>query len=674
MRRVSRPACPAFMIPYLSEEQPREDARKHIEGRNLRDDGRGSGLPSLLGQELRQQLGYVFLNKCCYCESQLVGGADIDQFRPKSVYRRLAWDWRNLYLACPICNRSKGGRFPLADGSHAHPSGDYETVIMREIPLLLDPCADDPAEHLAFFDDGQVAGLTERGKTTVQVLALNRPLLVDARRKQITIAVQQGAPSHLADDMPYFEAVRQCLYANNDLRVPGFRQDALPAQQRHDAARSAVNTESDEGLDQYDTIARYVSRLRIENFGPIRLLDLDMSAPNSSEGPCFAILGENGVGKSTVLRALALTLSGSNYAQRLKLKSRAFLPKNAYEGEVRVTIPGQPDVVMKLRRNKAIEFSATASSSLVLAYGATRLLPKGRRKPKEGFPHAKIDNLFDPFLPMTNPSSWLSKIDDSRLVDVNEVLNKLLPQDHLVQLSRATNSTNIVVTVGGQAERTIAQLSDGYQSLIGMAVDIMEVLYRAYTSMKDAQGIVLIDELGNHFHPAWRLRCLSALREAFPSIQFIFSTHDPLCLRGLKAGEVAVLKRDKLGQIYALDDLPPVEKLRVEQLLMSEHFGLNSTLDPQMEDDVQRYKLLSEQGARTEAEEGLLHELTQKLTDSKYLGTTRRERLALQLVDHEGDLAIPTSSTVHATALAQSTVQRLRRLMSEMAPTQAPNP
>lgn len=665
------------MIPYLAEKQDQDETQiNHTEGQTLQERERLSGLPSRYLQELKQQLGNVFLNKCCYCESEFGPAADgdIEQFRPKSIYPRLARDWRNLYLSCSICNRSKGARFPLADGSDADPSADYNTLIKSEIPLLLDPCIDDPAEHLAFFSDGQVAGLTERGQATVQVLALNRPLLVDTRRKHIAMAVQNGAGSlPLSEAMPYSEAVRQ-YYANSYLRTPAILQDALPAQIQYDAVRSAVNTESNEGLERHNTIARYVSRLRIENFGPIRLLDLDMSAPNSSQGPCFAILGENGVGKSTVLRALALALSGSSYTQRLNLKSRALLPKNAYKGEVRVTIPGQPDIVMTMQRNKTIEFSTTASSSLVLAYGATRLLPKGRRKPKEGFPHAKIDNLFDPFLPMTNPSSWLLKIADARLADVNEVLDKLLPLDHRIQLSRPASLVSILVTVGGQTDRTIEQLSDGYQSLIGMAVDIMEVLYRAYPSMKDAQGIVLIDELGNHFHPAWRLRCLSALRTAFPFIQFIFSTHDPLCLRGLKAGEVAVLRRDKLGQIYALDDLPPVEKLRVEQLLMSEHFGLNSTLDPQMEEDVQSYKQLSEKGSRTKEEESLLNELTQKLTDSKYLGTTRRERLALQLVDYEGEDAIPTSSTVHATALAQSTVLKLRRLISEMMPAQVPKP
>lgn len=90
--------------------------------------------------------------------------------------------------------------------------------------------------------------------------------------------------------------------------------------------------------------------------------------------------------------------------------------------------------------------------------------------------------------------------------------------------------------------------------MLGMAADIMQVMYGVYDSMESAQGVVLIDELGHHFHPAWRLRCVTALREAFPGIQFIYSTHDPLCLRGLAAGEVAVLKRDKQGNVYALED------------------------------------------------------------------------------------------------------------------------
>nr|WP_294863789.1 retron system putative HNH endonuclease [uncultured Pseudogulbenkiania sp.] len=675
MRKVDRPACPDFMMEYLVNEPAREygTVASVSKFRNFYLDN-WNGLLRKRGMELRQQLKSAFSGKCCYCESSFGPTADgeIEQFRPKSLYPHLAVDWRNLYFVCPVCNRSKGARFPLKSANTV-PGAAYEATVAQEAPLLLDPCLHNPTEHLVFLEDGHVAGLTEEGQTTVQVLALNRSELVLARSQQIAIA-KKASPAEKErmtwQDAPYSEAVRQCLETESKQSVGDDYREALSAQMRYDDRLLGVDTEKGEGLENYRSVARYIKRLRIENFGPIRLLELDLSAPHSSQGPCFALLGENGVGKSTVLRALAMALSGKHYTQRLRLTSKDFLPEKAYEGEVRVGISGQPDVVMTLRRNKAIRFSSTGSTSLILAYGATRLLPRGRHKPKVGLRHAKIDNLFDPFLPMTDPAAWLATLDANRLNDVNEVLGSLLPEDHQIQLVYDQAGSGVRIVVGGNPARKVSELSDGYQSMVGMAVDIMQVMYGVYESMKDAQGVVLIDELGNHFHPAWRLRCVAALRRAFPYIQFIYSTHDPLCLRGLEESEVAVLRRDKLGGIYALDELPPVDKMRVEQLLTSEHFGLRSTLDPKMEDDVRAYEELLAKGTRTKQEDIMLNELIKKLTDTRYLGVTRRERLALKLVDYEGEPDVPATSSISAKSLSESTVLKLRSLMNEVSPIQ----
>ena len=50
--------------------------------------------------------------------------------------------------------------------------------LQAEEPLLLDPRTDDPAEHLALPDDGNVVGRGERGLATIETLGLNRTDLV----------------------------------------------------------------------------------------------------------------------------------------------------------------------------------------------------------------------------------------------------------------------------------------------------------------------------------------------------------------------------------------------------------------------------------------------------------------------------------------------------------------
>jgi len=76
-----------------------------------------------------------------------------------------------------------------------------------------------------------------------------------------------------------------------------------------------------------------------------------------------------------------------------------------------------------------------------------------------------------------------------------------------------------------------------------MACAIMKMLFERWDNLTSASAIVLIDELDAHLHPRWKMRIVSSLRKAFPQVQFIASTHDPLVLRGIRNNEVAVLRR-----------------------------------------------------------------------------------------------------------------------------------
>lgn len=127
------------------------------------------------------------------------------------------------------------------------------------------------------------------------------------------------------------------------------------------------------------------------------------------------------------------------------------------------------------------------------------------------------------------------------------------------------------------------QLSDGYRSLMAMVLDVMRGMLEEWGDLENARGLVLIDEIETHLHPRWKLRVVSALRRAMPNVQFIATTHDPLCLRGMRGGEVQVLVRDDYQQVQALAGLPDVRGLRAEQLLTSDYFGLSSTADPDVE-------------------------------------------------------------------------------------------
>ena len=148
---------------------------------------------------VKNALRHAQHEKCCYCEGRFNGLAagDVEHFRPKAYsqqdavapknypgYYWLAYTWDNLLFSCQTCNRShKRNLFPLSNQGHrARKRSDR---MAREKPLLIDPSgSDDPRDHIIFQQEIP-KGLTKRGRTTIEVLKLDRPALNDLRRERL---------------------------------------------------------------------------------------------------------------------------------------------------------------------------------------------------------------------------------------------------------------------------------------------------------------------------------------------------------------------------------------------------------------------------------------------------------------------------------------------------------
>lgn len=179
--------------------------------------------------DVRSALEQLFHGKCAYCETYYAASApvDIEHYRPKGAvaedaahggYWWIAMQWENLLPSCIDCNRKRGqrlvgasnsgaalagtaapkiqqagkkDRFPLADtGIRATAE---TTDFSRELPLLLNPCEDDPATYLAHSLDPQhptglimATGNAQqqvRANTSIQVYGLNRLKLFQDRNQ-----------------------------------------------------------------------------------------------------------------------------------------------------------------------------------------------------------------------------------------------------------------------------------------------------------------------------------------------------------------------------------------------------------------------------------------------------------------------------------------------------------
>lgn len=621
----------------------------------------------------REFLKQTFHGKCAYCESRVSAtGADhVDHFRPKGNavgldgqshpyhYVWLANTWENLYLVCQTCNMNKGNQFPLEDESKRV---KLEGPVYGEEPLLLDPCQDWPEEHLFFEDDGIVSPLSRRGEVSIQIYGLNRADLVQerlgvARHLDFLIHSWELAPGRvqITDQLRWmigasaaFAGLARQHLARWAKAWMATHSDAIPYDLEPDELAELLRYDRRQDPEVASaappapavvlTQVSYLQSVKIQNFRGLREFGLDLGHPPRT---WTMLLGENASGKSSVLQAVALALLGEKGLREIAphLDFDRMLTNGKDKGHVHLALTSEPRIIELNFQRGMLPFFTKGSEgvpSLVLAYGATRLLPRGSEYVPRG-PDQKaakrVGNLFDPYTPLSNAEGWLSSLKDL-FDDAVPTLKDLLHLSEVKGSSFEVKEGRVVVSTGYETV-SLDQLSSGYQAILALGTDIMEATPAGLRDKQGALGIVLIDELDAHLHPRWKMEVVRILREAFPALQFFASTHEPLCLRGLKDKEVALMRRDEEGVIEVVTDLPSPENLRVDQLLTSALFGLHTTLDPEIDKDFRIYYAIRAKrpGERSEEERKKLKELRVKLGCHGVLGYTRRDQIVYELID-----------------------------------------
>ena len=101
----------------------------------------------------------------------------------------------------------------------------------------------------------------------------------------------------------------------------------------------------------------------------------------------------------------------------------------------------------------------------------------------------------------------------------------------------------------------LSYLSDGTKSVLAIVADIsyrMAVLnpHLLERVVSETNGIVLIDEIDMHLHPAWQRNIIRSLTDTFPNVQFLFTTHSPTILTNVPKENILLLND---GQIIRID-------------------------------------------------------------------------------------------------------------------------
>jgi hypothetical protein len=605
-------------------------------------------------------------------------------------YWWLAYSWENLYLACRECAQSKRNAFPIAfERAAPQAVGD---ALQLEGPMLLDPCGeDDPDAFLDFDPDFKVRPLRpvehalldarvdpeERALATIDAFALNRSSLIEQRRhiaedeswvpkgpaqwsartfRALRAFLGAGEQSHTAfrrwmvrryvrthqtllSDATYRAIERALLKSYGGLiALSARRATAVRAGGSADIGEPARAHRKKRPHSMPAAHAWYLRRIEIENYRVIGRLAFDIVRGTGSQVGWSVLLGENGTGKSTVLEAIAMALMGATAFKKsgqtpAGLLRRLAGGRLAKSGCVILhwTDRATPWTMRFTSRRVVFEGEPPPRALVIRGYGATRRLPTAGMRTRNVDRQRSAANLFNPFVPVCDANRWLTSLPNPRSFDSAALaLKDLLSISMRSRIRRRKG--RVWLTLNG-VDVTLEELSDGFQSVLVLATDIMTAVMGQAHDLRFASGIVLVDELDAHLHPTWKMRIVQSLRRTFPGLQFIATTHEPLCLRGVLKGE-PVLIRKQGRSIEAVIDLPSPEGLRVDQLLTSAYFGLHSTLDPAIDQKFrQYYSLLARQDELSRAQRSEADGLGRELAELGRLGFTPRDRLAYEVID-----------------------------------------
>lgn len=540
---------------------------------------------------VKEELLDEFNHKCAFCETLVGKDSAIEHFWPKSKYWEKVYKWDNLFISCYACNRLKGNRFPL----------DTENN-----PLIINPCND--KIEIYCNENGEFEGLSEKGFMTIDIFALNRKELIKRRIEAISEI------DFILDQLKKFnnwENILSDYFINNiysknakdllDRLTYLLKEDKafLLAKKNHierqikKTNKIIYSEERNHQIRVYD----WIKSIKIRNYKSINNLTItlennEISKFNSS---CLCIIGENGVGKSSILEAIALTLSSTNDRTKYIKKSLSILSDGEKKGEISISfVNSEKEIVLYFENEKdEIKISSNSQENLnipLLAYGAYRLPPRVNtniREPK----YTSIDNLFDPWYNLSICEEFLTNknlINDEYFNKVSKILKDLLdlPSDSYFE-----RDNNELYLNDGLNRLTFNKLSDGYRAFLTIIIDIIYNWNLKNEDFEDFQGIVLIDEIELHLHPKWKIRIIESFRKVFPNISFIVSTHDPLCLRGFNKDEILFLTKTSNNLTeYKLLSIP--DGLTVEEILTGKWFGLESSYDKNTQNLYEEYQNL----------------------------------------------------------------------------------
>jgi predicted ATPase len=416
----------------------------------------------------------------------------------------------------------------------------------------------------------------------------------------------------------------------------------------------------------------YINSIELHNFRTFRSTKIQFLHPNLDftehrlPVPTLKninlLLGNNGQGKTTLLKAIALACLGPAvsrvgiYPYRLIRRAANAAPLN--QPPILELTPGAPQTwVENLKARLSASFtpheqdhvpeSFTSIESVVeiqqqgdlellewahseekpwhpiydndsaalffVGYGATRRVEQkanfdsSLRSSRMSMRAQRVQSLFEDSYSLVPLNQWLPDYrlkNKGRYTQIVNLMNRLMGKDHYQFTGDMENGEYLYEL--GNLRVPFPALSDGYRAYLGWIGDLLYHICMTCPKGKklvDNCGIVMVDEIDLHLHPQWQMTVLPTLAAALPKIQFIVTSHSPLVVGSLEWSNIIVAKQENNGQASTLERIPSaVHGLDADQILLTDFFELESTRaagkDRILKDLTMRARLGDAQAAR----------------------------------------------------------------------------
>lgn len=141
------------------------------------------------------------------------------------------------------------------------------------------------------------------------------------------------------------------------------------------------------------------------------------------------------------------------------------------------------------------------------------------------------------------------KFEDPELRAIRGLLTQLDGFSAVRSRKPPDSSERVLLLEKDGIEIPFDSLSGGEQAFFLLAADLARRLMLEFPDKPVATvpGLVCIDEIELHLHPAWQRRILRSLVETFPACQFVVTTHSPQVIAGVEARHVRLLEPGENG-------------------------------------------------------------------------------------------------------------------------------